>query len=298
MPRFVIQRSLYEVRERPSKAYSWKAFLIANMVVEIPYQILLGILVFAAYYYPIYGIQTSERQGLILLFCIQFFVFMSTFAHMVIAALPDAETAGNIATLIFSLTLLFNGVFQPPQALPGFWIFMCKWHTFLSSATFLLILIVNLIDRVSPLTYMVAGIAATGLSGRPVHCSPSELTVFQPATAGQTCADYLSKYLETAPGLLYNPNATSDCGYCPQTNADQFLASASISNGDRWRNYGLGFAYIGFNLFAAVFFYYFFRVRKSSGLSFKEKMGRLLPFLRRDPESGKQGQEEVNNSVV
>lgn len=126
MPRFITQRDLYEVRERPSKAYSWKAFLIANIVVEIPYQILLGVLVFGAYYYPIFGIQSSMRQGLILLYYVQFFVFASTFAHMLIAALPDAETAGNIATLMFSLTLTFNGVFQPPQALPGFWIFMCK----------------------------------------------------------------------------------------------------------------------------------------------------------------------------
>ena len=31
MPRFVTQRSLYEVRERPSKAYSWAASLIANV---------------------------------------------------------------------------------------------------------------------------------------------------------------------------------------------------------------------------------------------------------------------------
>lgn len=36
MPRFVLQRSLYEVRERPSKAYSWAAFLVANVIVEIP----------------------------------------------------------------------------------------------------------------------------------------------------------------------------------------------------------------------------------------------------------------------
>lgn len=36
MPRFVIQRSLYEVRERPSKAYSWGAFMFANIIVEIP----------------------------------------------------------------------------------------------------------------------------------------------------------------------------------------------------------------------------------------------------------------------
>jgi ABC-type multidrug transport system ATPase subunit len=129
MPRFILQRDLYEVRERPSKSYSWKAFLIANIVVEIPYQILLGIMVFASYYYPIYtrgGIPSSSRQGLILLLLIQFFIFASTFAHMLIAALPDAQTAGNIATLMFALCLTFNGVFQPPQALPGFWIFMYR----------------------------------------------------------------------------------------------------------------------------------------------------------------------------
>lgn len=129
MPRFVLQRDLYEVRERPSKAYSWKAFLIANIFVEIPYQILLGVMVFASYFYPIFtkgGMPDSSRQGLILLLLIQFFVFASSFAHMLIAALPDAETAGNIATLMFSLTLTFNGVFQPPNALPGFWIFMYR----------------------------------------------------------------------------------------------------------------------------------------------------------------------------
>jgi hypothetical protein len=129
MPRFILQRDLYEVRERPSKAYSWKAFLIANIVVEIPYQILLGVMVFGSYFYPIYtkgGIPASDRQGLILLLLVQFFVFASTFAHMLISALPDSETAGNIATLMFSLTLTFNGVFQPPNALPGFWIFMYR----------------------------------------------------------------------------------------------------------------------------------------------------------------------------
>lgn len=129
MPRFVLQRDLYEVRERPSKAYSWAAFLIANIVVEIPYQIFLGILVWASYFYPVYtrgGMPSGEVQGLILLLFIQFFVFASTFAHMLIAALPDAETAGNIATIMFSLVLTFNGVFQPPQALPGFWIFMYR----------------------------------------------------------------------------------------------------------------------------------------------------------------------------
>ena len=45
---------------------------------------------------------------------------------MLIAALPDAETAANFATLMFSMALTFNGVFQAPSALPGFWIFMYR----------------------------------------------------------------------------------------------------------------------------------------------------------------------------
>ena len=142
MPRFILQRDLYEVRERPSKAYSWRAFLIANIFVEIPWQILLGVMVFASYFYPIYtkgGIPASERQGLILLLLVQFFVFASSFAHMLIAALPDAETAGNIATLMFSLTLTFNGVFQPPNALPGFWIFMYRVSPLTCKSSFFLV---------------------------------------------------------------------------------------------------------------------------------------------------------------
>lgn len=120
MPKFVVQRSLYEVRERPSKAYSWAAFLISNVIVEIPYQIFVGIIAWACYYYPVYGAeQASQRQGLMLLFVVQFYIFTSTFASLVIAALPDAETGGTIATLMFIMALTFNGVLQPPNALPG-----------------------------------------------------------------------------------------------------------------------------------------------------------------------------------
>lgn len=36
MPQFVIQRSLYEARERPSKVYSWKVFMLSQIIVELP----------------------------------------------------------------------------------------------------------------------------------------------------------------------------------------------------------------------------------------------------------------------
>lgn len=35
LPIFVSQRTMYEARERPSKAYSWKAFMFANILVEM-----------------------------------------------------------------------------------------------------------------------------------------------------------------------------------------------------------------------------------------------------------------------
>jgi ABC-type multidrug transport system permease subunit len=36
MPHFVTQCSVYQAPEQPSKAYSWKAFMISNIVVELP----------------------------------------------------------------------------------------------------------------------------------------------------------------------------------------------------------------------------------------------------------------------
>lgn len=119
------QRSLYEVRERPSKAYSWKAFLIANVLVEIPYQIFTGILIWACFYYPVVGTsQSSVRQALVLLFSMQLFIYASAFAQMTIAALPDAQTAAGLVTLFTFMSLMFCGVLQSPSALPGFWIFV------------------------------------------------------------------------------------------------------------------------------------------------------------------------------
>ncbi|KAG9240469.1 putative ABC transporter CDR4 [Calycina marina] len=249
MPRFLLQRDLYEVRERPSKAYSWKAFIIANIVVEIPYQILLGVMVFASFFYPIFtsgGIPSPITQGTILLLIVQFFVFASTFAHMLIAALPDSKTAGNIATLMFSLCLTFSGVFQPPSSLPGFWIFMY---------------------RVSPLTYLISAVASTGLNGRIITCSTNELAIMQPGTDGQTCGDYLDAYAAAAGGSIYNPLATSDCQYCTITTVAQYLEGVAITYDTRWRNYGIGFSFIVFNICVAVLSYYFIRVRRSSGRS-------------------------------
>jgi ABC-type multidrug transport system ATPase subunit len=244
-PLFITQRSLYESRERPSKAYSWIAFMVANIVVEIPYGIIAGILTFATFYYPVVGAsQSSERQGLVLLFCMQLLIYTSTFADMTIAALPNAETASGLVSLLTLMSILFNGVLQSPDNLPGFWLFMY---------------------RVSPFTYWIGGMVSTMLSGREVVCSAREVSVFDPP-AGQTCGAYLADYAAAAGGTIQNPDATAGCNYCSLSNADQFLAGSSIYYGERWRNFGILFAFIGFNAFLAVLTYYLFRVANLNSL--------------------------------
>lgn len=286
MPRFITQRSLYEIRERPSKVYSWAAFIFANILVEIPYQVLLGTMVFGTYFYPVFGVQPLERQVLVLLFLIEFFLFASTFAHMLIAGLPDAGTAGQLATVLFSLSLVFNGVMQPPEALPRFWIFM--W-------------------RVSPLTYFVQGITGTAMAGRRIQCSSDELSIFDPPS-NQTCGTYLAPFLTSAPGRLNNPTSTANCSYCALRSTDQFLAVSGIDYSTRWRNFGLLWAYITFNIFATIIFYYTFRIKKWSILNLKYLPAWLKACLRSagyafqsiligNPKEDKKGTEAQNDRL-
>ena len=215
--------------------------MIANILVEIPYQIFTGILIWACFYYPVVGVdQSGSRQGLVLLFCVELLIYASSFAQMTIAALPDAQTASGVVTLLTFMSILFNGVLQTPSALPRFWIFMY---------------------RVSPFTYWVGGIASTLLHGRQVVCTESEVSRFDPPS-GQTCQQYLSRYLQAAPGTLQNPQATADCRYCSIRDGDQFLAGSNIYYGERWRNFGLIWAFILFNIAVAVLTYWAFRVAK------------------------------------
>lgn len=242
MPRFVTQRSLYEVRERPSRIYSWKVFILSQILVEVPWQICLGICSWASFYWSVIGTeQSSERRGLIMLFIVQFYIYAASMAQLVVCAIPEPTLGAMLATLMFGLSFIFNGVMQPPGDLPRFWIFMY---------------------RVSPFTYYISGISSTALHGRSVECNAAELNTFDPPS-GQTCGQYMAKYLETGTGQLYNPNATSNCEYCSMSSADQYLAAREIYWGDRWRNYGIFWCYFVFNIFGAIALYYVFRVRTS-----------------------------------
>lgn len=141
LPSFVQQRDLYEARERPSRTFSWISFIFAQIFVEVPWNILAGTIAYFIYYYPI-GFysnasaagQLHERGALFWLFSCAFYVYVGSVGLLVISFNQVAESAANLASLLFTMSLSFCGVMTTPSAMPRFWIFMY---------------------RVSPLTYFI-----------------------------------------------------------------------------------------------------------------------------------------------
>lgn len=116
MPQFVTQRSLYEVRERPAKVYSWKVFILSYILIEVLWSVFVGTLLFFCWYYPIGYYENAVptdavtlRGAMMWLYVIQFMIFTATFAVMAVAGMETAEEAGNFANLAFSLCLIFCG---------------------------------------------------------------------------------------------------------------------------------------------------------------------------------------------
>jgi len=133
---------------------------------------------------------------------------------------------------------LISRVLVPLGTFPGFWIFMY---------------------RLSPFTYIVGGMIPTGISMAPIVCSLQELIKFAPPT-GQTCSEYMAPYLEMAGGYLVEPANMSRCEYCSASTTDALLKQFGLSYGTRWRDFGLLWAYVIFNIVVAVGLYWLVRV--------------------------------------
>ncbi|KAF5667190.1 atpase [Fusarium heterosporum] len=251
MPIFVEQRTLYEARERPSKTYSWQSFMFANITVEIIWNSFIGVFSFICWYFPIglyrnaeWTHQVDSRGITIFLHVWVFFLLTSSFTHMMIAGLPDSDTASGILNLLFIMMFAFCGVLAGPDTLPGFWIFMY---------------------RVNPFTYVVEGFLGTTIANAPVTCAANEIIHFKPIN-GSTCKEFLSSYISSNGGYLVGDSgsSTSECEYCPMASTNTFLKRINVDYDNRWRNFGLLWAYVIFNCAAAVTIYWLVRVPRKS----------------------------------
>ncbi|KAI1089119.1 ABC-2 type transporter-domain-containing protein [Rostrohypoxylon terebratum] len=250
IPYFINSRAIFEARERDSRAYSWAVFMASNILVELVWQTIIAVPVFAAWYYPTglqrYGdasMSTSQRGAVTFLLIWLFTLWSSTISQFFAASIQHTEVAMQIATLFYWLSLVFCGVLTPPDRLAQFWIFMY---------------------RVSPLTYLIEGLATAGLAGTDVTCSPVEVLhiPFPQDSGALSCGQYLNPFITSGGGHVLNPADNADCQYCPLADANSILASFGMDQRHAWRNVGLMAVYVVFNVFATIGIYWLARVPK------------------------------------
>lgn len=116
-------------------------------------------------------------------------------------------------------------------------------------------------NRVSPLTYLIGGMAVAGLAGTSVTCAPLELLSIE-APSGQTCGQFLRPYIQRVGGRALNPDETGNCQFCPVAKTDVVLESLGFQYAQRWRNLGLMLVYVTFNVAGACLVYWLARGRK------------------------------------
>lgn len=97
VPKFYINRSLWESREYPSRIYGWIAFCTANVVCEIPIAILTSVIYFVLWYFPA-GLPTdSSSAGYVFLMTMLFFFFQASWGQWICAFAPSFTVISNVS---------------------------------------------------------------------------------------------------------------------------------------------------------------------------------------------------------
>lgn len=110
------------------------------------------------------------------------------------------------------------------------------------------------------------------MANQRVTCSDIEYLNFEPA-GGQTCGAYMQQHIDQFGGYLLDPNANSNCQFCAINETNQFLQTFNIRYSNVWRDYGILFAFVGFNTAAALFLYWLARVPKGNKVKETAKEG-------------------------
>ncbi|KAH8118882.1 ABC-2 type transporter-domain-containing protein [Phellopilus nigrolimitatus] len=235
---FIDFRNIYEVRERPSRMYSWTSLLAAQLIAEIPWNILGSSLFFLCWYWTV-GFDSSRAGFTYFMFGLAFPMYYTTFGMAVAAMAPDAVIASVLFSALFSFVIAFNGVLQPFRQL-GWW----QW-----------------MYRLSPYTYLIEGILGQAIGRQQISCSSTEFVTVDPPS-GQTCSAFMDPFISTGGGYVDNPDATSACKYCSARTTDEFLSTSfNIFYSHHWRNLGIVFGFAVFNVGLLFAFMYLFRIR-------------------------------------
>ncbi|KAJ5667477.1 ABC multidrug transporter atrF [Penicillium longicatenatum] len=258
VPKFYINRALWEAREYPSRIYGWVAFCTANVVCEIPAAIVTGLVYWLFWYYPV-GLPTdSSSAGYVFLMSMLFFLFQASWGQWICAFAPSFTVISNVLPFFFVMVNLFNGIVRPYANYPVFWKY---WMYY-----------------VNPVTWWLRGVLSAILPAVKITCADGETTKFTPPS-GMTCGQYAGDYVQNiaGQGYLVDTSSTTECQYCPYSNGTEYMQQLNVHDGDKWRCFGIFLAFVIINWFLVYFFIYTVRVRGwSFGLGYVFGLGGTL----------------------
>ena len=261
---FIDMRGIYEIRERPSKMYSWSAWVTSQFIMELPWNIFCGTVFFFCWYWTV-GYPTSRAGYTYLMLSVLLPAYYTSIGQAIAAMAPTPEVSGLIFTSTFNFVLLLYVAYrvfhldrgsQSDLAMEscsrsehldgGSGCIGClRTHTS-SKACWATVSSVGSDPRPQRHNALVLA-----LGGQEINCSDIEYTYVDPPS-GQTCSQYLAMYISTNGGYVSNPSATSQCQFCRYRTANEYLSSNfNIQYSHHWRDLGIFIAFIAFNVGAS-----------------------------------------------
>ena len=101
---FLETRRIYELRERPSRMYSWAALVAAQILGEVPLNIIGSSLYFFIWYWLV-GFPTRRAGYSYLMMGVAYPMYYTTIAQWVAAMSPNAEVAAQLFSFFFSFVI-------------------------------------------------------------------------------------------------------------------------------------------------------------------------------------------------
>ena len=102
---FLETRAIYLVRERPSRMYSWSAFLTAQILGEIPFNIAGSSFYFLTWYWTV-GFPTDRAGYTYLMLGIIYPLYYTTLSQGVAAMSPNIEISALLFSFFFSFAFI------------------------------------------------------------------------------------------------------------------------------------------------------------------------------------------------
>jgi ATP-binding cassette, subfamily G (WHITE), member 2, SNQ2 len=84
---YIAMRSIYEIRERPSRMYSWTSLVTSQILIELPWNIIGSSIFFLCWYWTV-GFDSSRAGYTYLMYSVVFPLYYSTIGQVRLISHP------------------------------------------------------------------------------------------------------------------------------------------------------------------------------------------------------------------